>query len=1195
MQKKEQNKIILLQKNHFLHGREEILTDIIIKYANQQFSFKAYNQKIHFSYEEFLQTIKILSQTNSKIFGCYNEIQQSKTDEEEIQNIQSALQYYQDIFIYKDNQILLIDEYQKYQRLELKSKILKEKQKMLPISNFYKKKNIQLAKFQPLTIIKLEQDYCILYQTCNQYYLKFQQSKRITNKLKILPIVQQKFGKINKDNFYDIFSIQNEQLDYSDYIYNLLQNVRELKIDNKFLSAVIRIQRFVLKRQFKFKLSIIYKKQKHQILWRKSLIWEGSAFFLLITLNRDIHNNQTISIEGKQLDHSLGRDVYGFQQKLFLQYDMRDILITSNKMLQQVEIVHDGSNLRLKSEQFDQIYGKIFQYENFDIEQTLNLRIQQSNSYRNQYIQNGFLNHLPINNSEQNKLDSKKIKILFKVFYFYYRKHKLLNIIKYTSKDIRSFPIYFLTESEMANLTNNKEQDTIMQQHSEIEIHEIKYKSLEYQTNLKELDFIHSIIFEQDNIQNYQYKVSIYNSKEFFKELILQIQNINLFHKFVILSITNMKFNKKLIEIVNQIDSTLVLNSFHFNNDILQEIVKNLMIFKIQRRVRFFQFIQHYHMRNSNFLLRISYIFSQNQYYKIIFRYKNNKIRIIFNQQLALLDLVKLANFYSLTKSQQSFYQIPSFSQFLNIQNSTNQNDYRFKLSKLINFLESIIKIRHNSLYFSLKLPISQNKQKCLKSKSYTPNQVLNQKIIIIQRFYRLILTQSFFKLLLKAQSKKQNKLRHQCIRKIRGKYYNIFCYEISSNELLTKVIQYKDMSNNFQKSFKFKESDFINFQQMNKYQFFANCIDLVNGEIQYILENYQVQKSNEDIQNDCEYQTLQDQSYHRQIRSRLINTKRERNVLYNVVYSNRKIINSSCDSFLININLKQMRNVYHSEDKHTLIKNVAETSLDNIKYENNNLKVNISKIIPEKLKFSQKPRFQACQKILKQKAQVEVLYKTTQRFENQKSIIPIEKDNHFGLFQTEFKILAINMKTKLEINWNISFENAITLTSKTQKEEITNAIISNLSLLNDRFLFVTSKTEFKVENVIFINLKCIHAIQKVCRTRKFNKNYQMYKYIKKVKSQIILHTTYQDYIIIFQISSQIIYNQSIMLFIWELQNFNMKKIEVQLKKYLHFWNISPQAFAKALLHLIVITNDRIFFKKFNELEFQNKFERYLN
>lgn len=47
------------------------------------------------------------------------------------------------------------------------------------------------------------------------------------------------------------------------------------------------------------------------------------------------------------------------------------------------------------------------------------------------------------------------------------------------------------------------------------------------------------------------------------------------------------------------------------------------------------------------------------------------------------------------------------------------------------------------------------------------------------------------------------------------------------------------------------------------------------------------------------------------------------------------------------------MRNVYHSEDKHTLIKNVAETSLDNIKYENNNLKVNISKIIPEKLKFS--------------------------------------------------------------------------------------------------------------------------------------------------------------------------------------------------------------------------------------------------
>lgn len=74
---------------------------------------------------------------------------------------------------------------------------------------------------------------------------------------------------------------------------------------------------------------------------------------------------------------------------------------------------------------------------------------------------------------------------------------------------------------------------------------------------------------------------------------------------------------------------------------------------------------------------------------------------------------------------------------------------------------------------------------------------------------------------------------------------------------------------------------------------------------------------------------------------------------MYNVVYSNKKIINSSYDSILININLKSMRNVYHSEDKHTLIKHVAETSLNNIKYENNHLKVNVSKIIPEKLKIS--------------------------------------------------------------------------------------------------------------------------------------------------------------------------------------------------------------------------------------------------
>ncbi|CAK69140.1 unnamed protein product (macronuclear) [Paramecium tetraurelia] len=982
MIKKECNKNILLQKNHFLLGTDDTQTEIVIKYANKQFSFKAYNQKIHFSYDEFIQTIKVLSQTNSNIFRCYNEIQQSRTEEEEIYNISQALQYYQDIFIYKDNQIFLIDEYQRFQRLELKSKILKDKQKKLPIANFYKKKNIQIAKFKPLTIIKLEQDYCILYQSSNQYYLKFQQSKRITNKLKILPIVEQKFGKINKDNFNDIFSVQNEQLDYSDYIYNLCQNVQELKIDSKYISAINRIQRFVLRRQLKSKLSINQKQQKYKILWRKSLIWEDSAFFLLIALNQDTNNNQSILIEGKQIDHSLGREVYGLQQKLFLKYEMRDILITSNKMLQQVEIVHEGSNLRLKSEQFDQIYGRIFQYDNSEMEQTLNLRIAKSNSYRNQYVQNGFLNHLQLDNQQENKLDQKNIKSLFKLFYFQYRRHKLQNIVQYTPKDILSFPIHFLTESEMANLTQHDHDTDI--QNVENEEHQIQYKSIEYKTTLNEWDFIHSIMFEEINFQNYLYKVRIYYSKEFFKELTLQIQSINLFHKYVISSISNMVFNKKLIEIVHNINSNLVSNSFVVNNDIMQEIVKNLMVFKIQRRVRFFQFIQRYHTRNSNFLLRISYIFSQNQYFKIIFRYKKKKIRILFNQQLFLLDLVKLANFYTLTKSQQSHYQISSFSQFLAIQNSTNQNDYRFKLSKLINFLENIIKIRHNSLYFSLKLPISQVKQQYLKSKSYTPNQAYHKKIITIQRFYRLILAQSFLNALKKAQQKQQNKLRHQCIRKIQGKYYIIYCYEISQVELLAKAVQYKEKCNCFQKCFKFKQSDFINYKQMNKYQFLANCIDLVDGEIQFILENYQVQQSSEVAQNDNEYQNLQDQSYHRQIRSRLINTKRDRNVLYNVVYSNQKILNSSCDSFLININLKSMRNVYHSEDKHTLIRNVAETSLDNIKYENNNLKVNISKIIPEKLKFSQKPRFQACQKILRQKAQVEVLHKTTQRFENQ-------------------------------------------------------------------------------------------------------------------------------------------------------------------------------------------------------------------
>lgn len=35
--------------------------------------------------------------------------------------------------------------------------------------------------------------------------------------------------------------------------------------------------------------------------------------------------------------------------------------------------------------------------------------------------------------------------------------------------------------------------------------------------------------------------------------------------------------------------------------------------------------------------------------------------------------------------------------------------------------------------------------------------------------------------------------------------------------------------------------------------------------------------------------------------------------MLYNVVYSDKKLLNLSCDSTLININLKKMRNIYHS------------------------------------------------------------------------------------------------------------------------------------------------------------------------------------------------------------------------------------------------------------------------------------------
>ncbi|CAD8116928.1 unnamed protein product [Paramecium primaurelia] len=464
-------------------------------------------------------------------------------------------------------------------------------------------------------------------------------------------------------------------------------------------------------------------------------------------------------------------------------------------MLQQIEIVHDGSNLRLKSEQIDQIYGKIFQNENFDIEQTFNLRIQKSNSYRDQYIQNGFLNHLPINNSEKNKLDSKKIKNLFKVFYFYYRKHKL-----------KLCQIQLSQPTFTPQLNHNN----------------------------------HSI----------RYQVS-HNSQTFETQLI------------------------KMIIDLNQVNQSIF----------------------------------------SKASLRSRHIMQQDN-----------------------------SNFYS--------------------------------------------------SYFSLKLPISQNKQKCLNSKSYTP---YYHHLKILQININLILFQSTFKSAIKKVKQVETLI------KIRGQYYKIFFYEISSNEL----IQYKDLSNNFQKSLKFKESNFINFQTNEQ---ILNSLPILHRFSQWrdsipFRELLGV-KSNEDIQNDCEYQTLQDQSYYRQIRSRLINTKRERN-----------IINSSCDSFLININLKQMRNVYHSEDKHSLIKNVAETSLDNIKYENNNLKVNISKIIPEKLKFSSKPRFQACQKILKQKAQVEVLYKTIQRFENQnyllqiqfvieqaRSIIPLEKDNHFGLFKQNLK-----------------------------------------------------------------------------------------------------------------------------------------------------------------------------------------------
>ncbi|CAD8124032.1 unnamed protein product [Paramecium sonneborni] len=186
-------------------------------------------------------------------------------------------------------------------------------------------------------------------------------------------------------------------------------------------------------------------------------------------------------------------------------------------MLQKVDLINDGPNLRFKFQQFNQTYGTIFQYENFYLEQTLHLRIEKQNYYRNYYLKNSFLEHLPNNKFIENGFDlKKKINILFKVVYFYQIKKKFIECYQVKAKDFIIFQL----------ILNEKLLQSLLRKYKYIEIRKQNKncnKKVYYQTNINELNFNLSV-----NLKRIKQKI-IRIKQQFTK---VKFQSKNQIYKF---------------------------------------------------------------------------------------------------------------------------------------------------------------------------------------------------------------------------------------------------------------------------------------------------------------------------------------------------------------------------------------------------------------------------------------------------------------------------------------------------------------------------------------------------------------------------------------------------------------------------------------------------------------------------------------